>query len=188
MMLRRNLNDKVNEVKYDIPSNTNSANHCVKSVCIWSYYGLHFLAFGMNTRKNQNTKIFYAVNTIAFNAKINEVKNKISNILTQLLLLLLLMLRIKFLILIIQSKKKIDYNIKISEVENKNATDRDHDKYITTQEFNNLISEKFLARLAQVNFARKIDIAKFIKNTDFDDKLNYLYKNITSNKTEYALV
>ena len=98
------------------------------------------------------------------------------------------MLRIKFLILIIQSKKKIDYSIKISEVENKNATDRDHDKYITTQEFNNLISEKFLARLAQVNFARKIDIAKFVKNPDFDDKLNYLYKNITSNKTEYALV
>ena len=31
--------------------------------------------------------------------------------------------------------------MKISEFENKNATDRDHDKYITTQEFNNLISE-----------------------------------------------
>ena len=29
--------------------------------------------------------------------------------------------------------KKTDYNTKISETENKITTDRDHDKYITTQ-------------------------------------------------------
>ena len=33
--------------------------------------------------------------------------------------------------------KKTDYNTKISEIE-KNITNHDRDKYITTQEFNNL--------------------------------------------------
>ena len=43
--------------------------------------------------------------------------------------------------------KKADCNTKISENENKTITDHDHDKYITTQEFNKLTSEKFPARL-----------------------------------------
>ena len=55
-------------------------------------------------------------------------------------------------------------------MENKIATDHDHDKYITTQEFNKLTSEKFIARLKQAN-------ANFLKKTDFDKKL----KNVTSN-------
>ena len=73
--------------------------------------------------------------------------------------------------------KKTDYNTKISEVENKITTDHDHDKYITTQEFNKLKSENFTARLAQSNLASKSDIANFIKKTDFDDKLKNLNKN-----------
>ena len=60
------------------------------------------------------------------NAKINEVKgepltaveNKIPNVSNLV--------------------KKTDYNTKISEIENKITTDHDHDKYITTQEFNKL--------------------------------------------------
>ena len=55
-------------------------------------------------------------------------------------------------------------------MENKIATDHDHDKYITTQEFNKLTSETFIARLKQAN-------ANFLKKTDFDKKL----KNVTSN-------
>ena len=35
-------------------------------------------------------------------------------------------------------KKKTDYNAKINEIKNKIITDHDHDKYITTQEFNKL--------------------------------------------------
>ena len=38
-------------------------------------------------------------------------------------------------------KKKADYNTKISEVDNKITTDHDHNKYINTQEFNQLTSE-----------------------------------------------
>ena len=60
---------------------------------------------------------------------------------------------------------KTNYNTKINEIEKK-ITVHDHDKYITTQEFNKLTSENFDARLASKN-----DIVAFIKNTHFDDKL-----------------
>ena len=54
-----------------------------------------------------------------------------------------------------------------------------HDKYITTQEFNKLTTENFNARLAQANVITK---------TDFDVKLESLGKSITSNKTKHLLV
>ena len=63
--------------------------------------------------------------------------------------------------------KKTDHNTKICEIEKK-ITDHDHDKYITTPEFNKLTAESFAARLAQN------DIANFIKKTDCDDKLKNL--------------
>ena len=47
--------------------------------------------------------------------------------------------------------KKTDYNTKISEIENKITTERDHDKYITTQEFNKLTSENFTGGLTKTN-------------------------------------
>ena len=53
------------------------------------------------------------------------------------------------------------------------TTDHDHDKYITTGEFNK--SENFTARIKQANLASKNDIANFVKKTDFDNKL----KNVT---------
>ena len=53
-------------------------------------------------------------------------------------------------------------------------------KYSTTQEFNKLTSANFTARLKQANLASKDDIANFVKNTDFDNKL----KDVTSNKSE----
>ena len=40
-------------------------------------------------------------------------------------------------------------------------------------------SETFSARLAEVNLASKSDIANFVKNTDFDDKLKNLNKKAT---------
>ena len=51
--------------------------------------------------------------------------------------------------------QKTDYNTIINEIENKIAADHDHDKYITTQEFNKLASEHFTAGLRQANLARK---------------------------------
>ena len=83
--------------------------------------------------------------------------------------------------------KKTDYNTKIYEIEKK-ITDHDHDKCITTQEFNKLTSDYFTARLAQANLASKKDIANFVKKTDFDDKLKNLNKKVTSNKKKHLLV
>ena len=61
----------------------------------------------------------------------------------------------------------------------KKKNDHDHDKYITTQEFNKLTSGNFAARPAQANSASKNDIANFINKTDFDDKLKNLKKKVT---------
>ena len=72
-----------------------------------------------------------------------------------------------------------DYNTKINETE-KN-TDHDHDKYITTLEFNKLTSENIAARLKQKNVASLSDIANFVNKTDFDKKKK---KDITSKKNE----
>ena len=80
-----------------------------------------------------------------------------------------------------------DYNRKINEIENKNTTDHDHDKYITTLKFNKLTSENFSARLAEANLARKNDIVNSVKKADFDDKLKDLNKKGTSNKTKHVL-
>ena len=96
-------------------------------------------------------------------------KMKYLVILTQLLLLLLLLLKIKYLTLVIQSKK-IDYNRKINEVEKK-ISDNNHVKYITTPEFNKLTAENLVVGLAKTILASKIDIANLVKKTDFDDKL-----------------
>ena len=57
--------------------------------------------------------------------------------------------------------KKTVYETKISEFEKK-LTDHNHDKYITTPEFNTLAADVFNARLPRANFVTK---------TDFDAKL-----------------
>ena len=74
--------------------------------------------------------------------------------------------------------KKKDYDTKISENENK-VSDHNHDKYITTREFNILGARAFNARLAQADLVTKVD---------FDAKLQSLNKNINLNKTKHVLV
>ena len=83
--------------------------------------------------------------------------------------------------MLVTQLKKTDYNTKISETEQK-ITDHNHDKYITTPEFNKLTAENFAARLTQVNLASKNDISNFIKKTDFDYKLKNLSKKVTPNE------
>ena len=61
----------------------------------------------------------------------------------------------------------------------KKLTDRNHDIYITTPEFNKLTAKHFSAKLKQVNLVTK---------TDFDDKLKNLNQKINSNKTKHLLV
>ena len=78
----------------------------------------------------------------------------------------------------IRSLLKTYYDTKISELEKK-RTDHNHNKYITTTEFNALAASIFDARLAQANLINK---------TDFDAKLWSLNRKITSNKSKHLLV
>ena len=68
------------------------------------------------------------------------------------------------------------FNTKISEVGNKI---HNHDKYITTPEFNKLTAEKFTPRLKQANLVSK---------TDFDKNLMSFDRKITSNESKYLEV
>ena len=67
-------------------------------------------------------------------------------------------------------------NTKINEVENKIPN---HDKYITTPEFNKLTAENFTASLKQADLVNK---------TDFDKKLRSFNRKVTSSKTKYLEV
>ena len=72
--------------------------------------------------------------------------------------------------------KKTGCNTKITEIENK--LNHNHDKYITTPEFNTLAAV-FNVRLAQANLITK---------TDFDAKLSSHNRKITQNKIKHLLV
>ena len=74
--------------------------------------------------------------------------------------------------------KKTNYETKISDIEKK-ITDHDHDKYITTSEFNTMVANVFNSRLAKANVITK---------TDFDAKLSSINKKITTNTTKHLLV
>ena len=71
--------------------------------------------------------------------------------------------------------KKQDSNTKITDIEKK-LTDHNHDKYITTPEFNTLAADVFNARLAQADLVRR---------TGFNAKLSSLNRKITSNKSKH---
>ena len=61
--------------------------------------------------------------------------------------------------------------MRLKLVKLKKKLGHDHTKCITTQEFNKLMVDNFAVRLAQANVATKGDIADFVKETDFDNKL-----------------
>ena len=75
-------------------------------------------------------------------------------------------------------KIKLDYNTKVTEIENK-LNNHNHDKYIDTSNFNKLAVDVFNARIAHANLVTK---------TDFDAKLSGFNKKITKNKTYSLLV
>ena len=64
-------------------------------------------------------------------------------------------------------------------------TDRDHDKYITSPEFN---TRKICCKIIISKFARKSYITNFEEKTDFADNLTDVNKKVTSNKTKHVLV
>ena len=110
-------------------------------------------------------------------AKLTELENKISDVSN---------LPTKTTLTAVENKvasvsnlvKKTDYNTNITETEKK-LTDHNHDKYITTLEFNTLAADVFNTKLAQANLITK---------TDLDAKLSSLNRKITANKTKNSLV
>ena len=118
------------------------------------------------------------VKKLDYNAKITEIENKIPSISGLAKTSALIAVENKIPDVSSSVRKKTDYDTKISEIEKK-ITYHNHDKYITTPEFNNLAAGIFTARLAQENLVTK---------TDFDTKLMSLNKKINSNKTKHVLV
>ena len=100
------------------------------------------------------------VSNLVKKAKLTELENKIPDVSS---------LATKTALTVVETKipsvnnlvNKTNYNTKITETEKK-LTDHNHDKYITTPEFNTLAADVFNARLAQANLITK---------TDFDAKL-----------------
>ena len=110
------------------------------------------------------------------NAKVTEVEGKIPNITGLATSSALTAVENK--IPDVSSLVRKTDDTKISDIEKK-ITDHDHDKYITTPEFNTVASNVFNTRLAQANVITK---------TEFDAKLSGINKEITTNKTRRLLV
>ena len=70
--------------------------------------------------------------------------------------------------------EKTDYDTKVTEIENK-LHNHNHDKYITTTEFNTLAVDAFNARLSQANLVTK---------TNFDNTVSSLNSKIAKNKAK----
>ena len=102
---------------------------------------------GLVKKTNFNPKItevenkMLSITGLATNSELTAVENKIPDVSSLV--------------------KKTDYDTKISEIENE-VNDHNHDKYITTPEFNALAAGVFNARLAQTDL---------VTNTDFDARL-----------------
>ena len=75
---------------------------------------------------------------------------------------------------------KTDYNTKITEIENE-LNNHNHDKYITTPEFNTLAADVFNARLARANLQKQILVmlyqALIIKLHQIKQKMSLLIMN-----------
>ena len=73
-------------------------------------------------------------------------------------------------------KEKTDYDTKITEIKKK-LTDHNHDKYITTPEFNTLPASVFNARLAQAILKTKTDCQALIEKLLQTKQNIYLLKS-----------
>ena len=74
--------------------------------------------------------------------------------------------------------KKTDYDTKVTEIENK-LNNHNHDKYITTTEFNTLTIDIFNARLSQADLVTK---------ASFDNTVSSLNSKIVEYKKKMRLV
>ena len=118
------------------------------------------------------------VKKVDYNAKITEIEGKIPSINGLATNAALTIVEKKQPNISSLVKKNPNYNTKNTDIEKK-LTDHNHDKYITTSEFNTLADHAFNARLAPANLVTK---------TDIDAKRSSLNRKITVNKSKYLLV
>ena len=112
-----------------------------------------------NTKVTEIKRKIPRITGLATNSELTAVKNKMPDVSNLI--------------------KKTDYNTKISEIENK-VNDHNHDKYITTPEFNTMAANTFNARLAaQTDLIRK---------AEFDAKSKGISDRVSKNKTKHLLV
>ena len=107
----------------------------------------------INNIKDKIPDITNLATNAPLNAKINEVKGEIPNI-TNLATVSALTGVENEIPSVSNLVKKTDYNTKIIETKKK-ITDHNHDKHITTPEFNNFTTETFYLRLKRANLASK---------------------------------
>ena len=110
----------------------------------------------------------------SLNAKINEVKGKIPGI-TNLATTAAVTTDENKIFNVSNLVKRTDYNKQTNKMEKK-ITDRDHNKYITTPEFNMLTAENVAAIFQQGNLASKSVISNCVNKADFDTNLLSLIK------------
>ena len=130
-----------------------------------------------NTDKTELEKKIPNVTDFVKKVKLTELENKIPDISN---------LATKTALTAVENKipsvsnlvNKTNYNTKITEIENK-LHNHNHDKYITTPEFNTLTADVFNARIAQANLITK---------TDFDSSLSNLNRKIAQNKSKQLLI
>ena len=132
-------------------------------------------------RINQNSDTSGLVKRTDYNTKIAQIEGKTPDVTN---------LTTKTVLTTVENKipsvsslvKETDYNTKITEIENK-LNNHNHDKYITTPEFNTLAADVFNARLARANLMTKtifdntvssLDIKIGTKNQSNENKLKKL--------------
>ena len=184
-----NLKTKVDKLDIDklatVPVDLSKLSNVVKNDVVKLVAKLNNInTSGLVKKTDYNTKITEIEDKIPnsnefvkktdYNTKITEIEGKILDISG---------LATKTALTTVENKipsitgliKKTDYNTKITDIENK-LNNHNHDKYVSTSEFNTLAANVFNARLAQANLITK---------TDFDPKLSSLNKKITANKTKH---
>ena len=120
----------------------------------------------MATKTDLNTKITEvegktpSITDLATNSALTAVKNKIPDVSSLV--------------------KKTNYKTKISDIENK-INNHNHDKYITTPEFNTMTASIF-------NDARLAAQKDLIRKPEFNAKLKGISDRVTKNKTKHLLV
>ena len=132
-------------------------------------------------RINQNSDTSSLVKRTDYNTKIAQIESKTPDVTN---------LTTKTVLTTVENKipsvsslvKETDYNTKITGIENK-LNNHNHDKYITTPEFNTLAADVFNARLARANLMTKtifdntvssLDIKIGTKNQSNENKLKKL--------------